>query len=87
MKLGAINPGRQGGFGRLPNPLVAPVWGTVDCDKQTGQGGFLRTSTQLDVETSSSSSAAASSSFARLCEHSPQGMSCSSDIGSSARSR
>jgi len=36
MKLGAINPGREGGFGRLPNPLVAPVWGTVDCEKSPG---------------------------------------------------
>ena len=36
MTLGAINPGKQGGWGRLPNPLVAPVWGTVDCDKKVG---------------------------------------------------
>jgi hypothetical protein len=30
MKIGAINPGR-GGHGMLPNPLRAPVWGTMSC--------------------------------------------------------
>jgi len=27
MEMGAINPGLEGGRGRLPSPLVAPVWG------------------------------------------------------------
>ena len=33
MKLGAINPGREGGFGMFPNPLEAPAWGTLNCAK------------------------------------------------------
>ena len=43
MRLGAINPGRQGGFGRLPSPLIAPVWGTVDCQKHEGDPSLVFT--------------------------------------------
>ena len=34
MKIGAINPGGEGGRGMLPNNLQAPAWGTMSCKRK-----------------------------------------------------